>query len=68
MREILEDIGMKPIVPNGGYFMIADASSIKHLIPEHELDDSTDPWDYKGKNKVSGDISKILLFAYGRGF
>lgn len=70
MREILEDIGMKPIVPNGGYFMIADASSIKHLIPEHELDDSTDPWDYKAvrwlcKHKKIAAIPNTAFYSEG---
>jgi len=47
MAKILESVGMKPIIPNGGYFMIADASPMKKIIPEEELDDSDDPWDYK---------------------
>ena len=52
LEKILTDFGMKPIVPNGGYFMIADLAPIKHLIPEDELDDSNDPWDYKGQSSL----------------
>jgi len=47
MAKILKSVGMKPIIPNGGYFMIADASPMKKIIPEEQMDDSNDPWDYK---------------------
>jgi len=49
MAKILKNVGLKPIIPNGGYFMIADASPMKKIIPEEQMDDSNDPWDYKGK-------------------
>ena len=48
LAKILKNVGFEPIIPNGGYFMIADAEPIRHLIPEDQLDDTDDPWDYKG--------------------
>ena len=48
MTKILEDIGLNPIVPDGGYFMIADMTPLKKFIDEKELDSTNDPWDYKG--------------------
>lgn len=28
MAQVLRDVGLKPIIPQGGYFMIADASNM----------------------------------------
>lgn len=47
LERILTEFGFNPIVPDGGYFMIADCSKIRDQIPVEELDDSDDPWDYK---------------------
>ena len=49
MIQILKDVGLDPIIPDGGYFMIADMTPLKKFINEEELDDTSDPWDYKGK-------------------
>ena len=48
MTKILQDVGLNPIVPDGGYFMIADMTPLKKFIDEKELDSTNDPWDYKG--------------------
>jgi len=47
LEKILKEFGFNPVVPDGGYFMIADCSKIREQIPESELDNSNDPWDYK---------------------
>ena len=31
MAKILLEVGLKPIVPDGGYFMVADASGMSEL-------------------------------------
>lgn len=43
LAEILRDAGFDPIMPDGGYFMIADASNID--VGEMKLCDG-EPWDY----------------------
>ena len=48
MTKILQDVGLNPIVPDGGYFMIADMTPLTKFIDEKELDSTNDPWDYKG--------------------
>ena len=48
MEKILKKIGLNPIVPDGGYFMIADVTPLQKFIKNSELDNSNDPWDYKG--------------------
>ena len=63
MSEILKDIGLDPIVPDGGYFMIANMTPLKKFINEEELDDSTDPWDYKGFFLSSRKISPFLHYS-----
>ena len=60
MTQILKDIGLNPIVPDGGYFMIADVTPLKKFINEEELDSSNDPWDYKGNRIVFRYCYKIL--------
>ena len=52
LERILTEFGFNPIVPDGGYFMIADCSKIRDQIPVEELDDSDDPWDYKGQTCI----------------
>jgi len=47
MMETLRAVGLDPIMPDGGYFVIADMTPLKKFINEEELDDSDDPWDYK---------------------
>jgi kynurenine--oxoglutarate transaminase/cysteine-S-conjugate beta-lyase/glutamine--phenylpyruvate transaminase len=47
MTKILQDVGLNPIVPDGGYFMIADMTPLTKFIDEKELDSTNDPWDYK---------------------
>ena len=32
MAKILQDVGMTPIIPDGGYFMIADASKMSECL------------------------------------
>ena len=48
LAKLLKEFGFDPIVPDGGYFMIADCSSLMDKIPVEELDDTDDPRDYKG--------------------
>ena len=52
MVQILKDVGLDPILPDGGYFIIADMTPLKKFINESELDNTSDPWDYKGKFKL----------------
>ena len=49
MLATLRAVGLDPIMPDGGYFVIADITPLKKFINEEELDDSNDPWDYKGE-------------------
>ena len=62
MTKILQDVGLNPIVPDGGYFMIADMTPLKKFIDEKELDSTNDPWDYKGKFYHYSNSSKIIHF------
>ena len=32
MAEVLREIGMKPILPDGGFFMLADVSPLGQLV------------------------------------
>ncbi|XP_076821311.1 kynurenine--oxoglutarate transaminase 3-like [Clavelina lepadiformis] len=41
----LTEIGMMPIIPDGGYFMVADASNMKVDLSESE--NSGETWDYR---------------------
>lgn len=45
MAKLLTDVGFKPIIPQGGYFMMADTSDID--VNFDEYDKSDDPKDYK---------------------
>lgn len=45
MAKLAESIGLKPIVPEGGYFMVADAKDLNVEIPKDFYDDSV-PWDH----------------------
>ncbi|XP_020603611.1 kynurenine--oxoglutarate transaminase 3-like isoform X2 [Orbicella faveolata] len=45
MAKLLTDVGFKPIIPQGGYFMMADTSDID--VNFDEYDKSDDPHDYK---------------------
>lgn len=60
MAAILKKAGMKPIIPQGGYFMVADFSTVSDRFKEY-LDESGPTNDYKfvrwlSKNKVSRPI------------
>ncbi|GAB1598722.1 kynurenine--oxoglutarate transaminase 3-like [Argonauta hians] len=44
LADVLADIGMKPIIPEGGFFMLADYSSLGVTIPD---DGTDDPQDFK---------------------
>lgn len=45
MARLLKTIGLKPIVPEGGYFMVADAKDLKVDIPKDFYDNSV-TWDH----------------------
>jgi len=45
MAKLLTDVGFKPTIPEGGYFMMADTSDID--VNFDEYDKSNDPHDYK---------------------
>ncbi|KAL9989089.1 hypothetical protein ACROYT_G003598 [Oculina patagonica] len=45
MAKLLTEVGFKPIMPQGGYFMMADTSDID--VNFDEYDKSDDPHDYK---------------------
>ncbi|KAM4871364.1 kynurenine--oxoglutarate transaminase 3 isoform 3-T3 [Thomomys bottae] len=44
MVHLLESVGLKPIVPDGGYFIIADISSLDADLSDMK---SNEPYDYK---------------------
>merc|ERR550534_2386676 len=44
LADILRETGFTPIIPNGGYFMIADASNID---VDLSSEDPSTPWDYQ---------------------
>uniref|UniRef100_A0A8C3VJA0 Aminotransferase class I/classII large domain-containing protein n=1 Tax=Catharus ustulatus TaxID=91951 RepID=A0A8C3VJA0_CATUS len=41
----LDDLGMKPIIPEGTYFLVADISPFKSDVPD--APDSDEPYDYR---------------------
>ncbi|XP_032722954.1 kynurenine--oxoglutarate transaminase 3 isoform X3 [Lontra canadensis] len=45
MIHLLENLGLKPIVPDGGYFIIADVSLLDADLSD--MKDSNEPYDYK---------------------
>jgi len=45
MADLLKSIGLKPIIPEGGYFMVADARDLKVDIPNEFYDDKV-CWDH----------------------
>jgi len=45
MKNILEKLGLIPIVPDGGYFMVADASKYKNM----DFGNDEESWDMKCK-------------------
>merc|ERR1712060_119508 len=45
MADLLRQIGLKPVIPQGGYFMMAEASELDVKIPEEFYDDKV-PWDH----------------------
>ncbi|CAD5113751.1 DgyrCDS2916 [Dimorphilus gyrociliatus] len=47
LAKCLQEVGMKPIIPDGGYFMIADYSGLMNASPEINLGDSNEPKDYQ---------------------
>ena len=50
MAKILKRLKLEPIIPEGGYFMMADASGYRNKLTEAELGNSNEPWDMKCKN------------------
>lgn len=44
LAKLLADNGIKPVIPEGGYFMLADISKFKGTIPD---DGTDDPFDFK---------------------
>jgi len=46
MIKILQNVGMKPIVPDGGYFIVADASNINVKFDEN-IGSKDECWDYQ---------------------
>ncbi|EDO34101.1 predicted protein [Nematostella vectensis] len=47
MAAMLREIGFKPIIPEGGYFMMADFSDINLGVDLDKYDSSDDPTDFK---------------------
>ncbi|KAK2488599.1 hypothetical protein MC885_011077 [Smutsia gigantea] len=45
MVHLLESAGLKPIVPDGGYFIIVDVSSLD--VDLSDMNNSNEPYDYK---------------------
>ena len=45
MAAIVRSMGLVPIMPDAGYFMMANAASIKAKMTVVEGEDSTRPWD-----------------------
>ena len=45
MAKLLRQIGLKPVIPQGGYFMMADTSGLNIEIPKDQYDDSV-PYDH----------------------
>lgn len=45
MAELVKSIGLNPIIPEGGYFMVADAKNMDITIPKDFYDDKV-PWDH----------------------
>ncbi|EGW05304.1 Kynurenine--oxoglutarate transaminase 3 [Cricetulus griseus] len=44
MVRLLNSVGLKPIIPDGGYFIIADVSSLDADLSDMKSDE---PYDYK---------------------
>ena len=49
MADIVRSMGLQPIMPDAGYFMMANASSIKQKMATVEGEDSDRPWDVQCK-------------------
>ncbi|CAK6441313.1 unnamed protein product [Pipistrellus nathusii] len=45
MAHLLENVGLKPVVPDGGYFIIADVSLLDADLSD--MKNSNEPYDYK---------------------
>ena len=50
MKNIILNLGLDPIIPDGGYFMIADARRLKAIKPNFEGEDQSRPWDVQCKS------------------
>lgn len=61
LAKCLQEVGMKPIIPDGGYFMIADYSGLMNVSPEINLGESSEPKDYQFvKWMIANKVLKIL--------
>ena len=47
MAKIIENMGLTPIIPDAGYFMMVDATKLKGLVLDGE--DASRPWDVQCK-------------------
>ena len=45
MASAIRKLGLEPIVPEGGYFMMASVKKLKKIHPTFDGEDSTRPWD-----------------------
>ena len=45
MASAIRKLGLEPIVPEGGYFMMTSVKKLKKIHPTFEGEDSTRPWD-----------------------
>ena len=49
MASAIKKLGLEPIVPEGGYFMMASVKKLKKIHPTFEGEDSSRPWDVQCK-------------------
>ena len=48
LAKLLERLGLEAVIPDGGYFMMADATKFREKIAESDLGGPEDaPWDRK---------------------
>ena len=52
MASAIRKLGLEPIVPEGGYFMMASVKSLKTIHPTFEGEDSSRPWDVQCKYRI----------------
>uniref|UniRef100_A0A8C9TJ87 Kynurenine aminotransferase 1 n=1 Tax=Scleropages formosus TaxID=113540 RepID=A0A8C9TJ87_SCLFO len=62
LAQCLKNVGLQPIMPEGGYFMMADISTIKADVPDSTGND--EPYDYRFvKWLIKNKVNTGLLFS-----